>query len=242
MKTQQVVAAASAADARPRRAGVGIGPRDGEPSEVGRLSMGSLTRRLSLAGLIAASAVLVGASPALAHNFDVSSTPGENEVLTTLPEEFVVTMNDNLLDLGGAGGGFAMQVAGADGLYYGDGCVAVSGSSVSMAAALGPAGDYTLTWQVISADGHTVAGEIPFSWDPAADAAAPSAGADTPPACGEAGVAPGNEPDVMSSGGPVPDAAASSLGDALWIGGAVVAVAIAIVATLLLLRRKPTDT
>lgn len=200
--------------------------------------MGSLARRLSLAGLVAAAAVLVVASPALAHNFYVSSTPSENEVLTTLPDEFIVTTNDDLLDLGGAGGGFVMQVTDSDGLYYGDGCVTVSGPSVSMAAALGASGDYTLTWQVISADGHTVAGEIPFRWEPATDATA-SAGAASPPTCGEA-ASPGGEPDTVSTAGPVPDAAGSSVSDALWIGGAVVAVAIAIVATLLLLRRKPT--
>lgn len=216
--------------------------------------MGNPTRRarmaglglggLAMAGLVAAAAVLAVASPALAHNFYVSSTPGENEVLTTLPDEFIVTTNDNLLDLGGEGGGFVMQVVGPDGLYYGDGCVTVSGPSVSMAAVAGPAGDYTLTWQVISADGHTVSGEIPYRWEPAPGAAAPSTGAAAPPVCGEATepVPAASEPGVTPPVAPAPDAGGSAddtVTDALWIGGAVVAVAIAVVATLLLLRRKP---
>ena len=195
-------------------------------------------RSIGLAGLVAVVSLLATASPAFAHNFYVSSTPSENEVLTTLPEEFIVTTNDNLLDLGGAGGGFIMQVTGPDGLYYGDGCVTVSGPSVSMAAALGPAGDYTLTWQAISADGHTISGEIPFQWSPAAAATPPSTGAAAPPVCDTAAGDGGAE--AVNSPAPVPDAAGSSMSDALWIGGGVLAVAIAVVATLLLLRPRKT--
>lgn len=211
--------------------------------------MGNLTRRgriagLGLALLVATAGGLAAASPALAHNFYVSSTPGENEVLTTLPDEFIVTTNDNLLDLGGEGSGFAMQVVGPDGLYYGDGCVTVSGPSVSMTAAAGPAGDYTLTWQVISADGHTVSGEIPYRWEPTPDAETSTVGAAAPPVCGEATEPDpaASEPGVAPPVAPAPDAGGGTddaVTDALWIGGAVVAVAIAVVATLLLLRRKP---
>ncbi|HEU4850362.1 MAG TPA: copper resistance CopC family protein [Terrimesophilobacter sp.] len=208
--------------------------------------MRNLTRQIALAGFVATVAVLAAASPAFAHNFYVSSTPSENEVLTTLPDEFIVTTNDNLLDLGGAGGGFVMQVVGPDGLYYGDGCVTVSGPSVSMTAAAGPAGDYTLTWQAISADGHTVSGEIHYRWEPAAGAETSTVGTASPPVCGEATEPEpaASEPGAAPPDADAPDAGAAaddSVTDALWIGGAVLAVAIAVVATLLLLRRKPTD-
>lgn len=207
--------------------------------------MQNLARRIVLAGFVATAAVLAAASPALAHNFYLSSTPSENEVLTTLPDEFIVTTNDNLLDLGGAGGGFVMQVVGPDGLYYGDGCVTVSGPSVSMTAAAGPAGDYTLTWQVISADGHTVSGEIPYRWEPAAGAETSTVGTSSAPVCGEATEPQpaASEPEVTAPVTPSPDAAGTSDGavtDALWIGGGVLAVAIAVVATLLLLRPSKT--
>jgi methionine-rich copper-binding protein CopC len=194
--------------------------------------MRGLLARLGVAGALGVAAVLAVAAPAWAHNYYVSSTPGMNEVLTTLPDEFVVTTNDNLLDLGGSGAGFIMEIVGPDGLYYGDGCVTVSGPSVSMAAAAGPAGDYTLDWQVISADGHTVSGAVPFTWQPAADAETSTAGAASPPRCGSDATAPGGN-DAPGQG------AEESGTDALWIGGAVIAVAIAVVATLLLLRKKP---
>lgn len=175
-------------------------------------------------------AAMFAATPAMAHNYVVSSTPGVNEVLTVLPENFVVTTNDNLLNLEGAGGGFFFKVTGPDGLYYGDGCVAVDGASASMPAALGPAGDYTLDWQVISADGHTVSDVIPFSWQPASPDESMAQGSTTVPRCG-AGAA---EAPPRSSGNAADDVTT----DILWIGGGVLAVALAIVATLLLAGRR----
>lgn len=194
--------------------------------------MAGVLRRAVLAALVAVAAVLGFAAPASAHNFYVSSTPAVDEVLTTLPDEFVVTTNDNLLDLGGSGNGFIIEVTGPDGLYYGDGCVTVSGPSVSMPAALGAAGDYVLAWQVISADGHTVSGEVPFEWRPAEGAEAPSPGAPTPPDCGRE-TAPA--PDDHAGAEP---GQAGAMTDALWIGGAVLAAVIAVGATLLLLRPR----
>jgi methionine-rich copper-binding protein CopC len=195
--------------------------------------MAAFLRRAALTVFAAAAAVLGFAAPASAHNFYVSSTPGIDETLTTLPDEFVVTTNDNLLDLGGNGNGFIIQVAGPDGLYYGDGCVTVSGPSVAMPAALGPAGDYLLTWQVISTDGHTVSGEVPFQWQPAADADTSTSGSATPPDCGRADAPPAPEEGTDAGAGQ-----AGSMTDVLWIGGAVLAVLIAVGATLLLLRPR----
>lgn len=193
-------------------------------------------RQFGVAAAIAIVAVLSFSTPAFAHNYYTSSTPKINEVLTALPSDFSVTTNDNLLDLGGAVGGFIMEVTGPDGLYYGDGCVTVSGPSVSMGAALGPAGAYKLNWQVISADGHTVSGEVPFSWKPSPDAKT-TTGVSSPPNCGGTSVgaqtpAPGSASDAAS------DASSASMTDILWIGGAVLAVALAGLATFLVLGRK----
>lgn len=192
-------------------------------------------RALRFAALGAAAGItLVGAlsvaAPAMAHNYYVDSTPGIDEVVTVLPEEFVVTTNDNLLELDGAVGGFLMTVEGPDGLYYGDGCVSVSGPSVAMPAALGPAGDYTLEWQVISADGHTVSGTVPFQWQPVAGQESAAQGTETVPNCGGPAVIPPNKSGASGT--------AEISTDILWIGGGVVALALAFVVTLLLLRPK----
>ena len=197
---------------------------------------------LGVIGLLAIVMAIGVATPASAHNYLVSSTPAEGEVLTVLPDEFVITTNDELLNLGADAGGFALQVQDADGLFYGDGCVAVEGPSMTAVAALGAPGSYLLTWQVVSIDGHTVSGEIPFTWTPD-DVTESSEGSATPPVCGEATqeepepepnvtdkpIAPAPEPDVENA--PLP-------GDLLWIGGAIAAVVIAAAATMLVLSRR----
>ena len=190
--------------------------------------------RLVAVGASAAALALVGAlaiaTPAMAHNYYASSTPGINETLTKLPDQFVVTTNDNLLDLDGEVGGFFLKVTGPDGLYYGDGCVSVQGPSASMPAALGPAGAYTLDWQVVSADGHTVSDTIPFQWQPATGQESTTQGSTTVPNCGG--------PVMTAPDKPAGSASDEVTNDILWIAGAVLAVALAIVATLLLLRPR----
>ena len=187
-------------------------------------------------------ALLAPATAAQAHNYLVSSTPEAGSVLTVLPEEFIVTTNDVLLDFGGenTGSAGALEVRGPDGLFYGDGCVTVSGASITTGASLGPAGDYTVLWRVVSTDGHPVSSQYDFTWQP--DAGQPvSTGSEAAPVC------PGSEASSGSNSGSG-DAAASpaaSDGDdaefwsaAAWIGGAIGAVVVVLAATLLLLRRQ----
>ena len=191
----------------------------------------------ALGAIVAVVPVLGLAAPAQAHNYLVSSTPAAGETLSELPEEFSITTNEALLDLGGEGAGFALEVIDADGLYYGDGCVAVSDASMSSVAAIGDAGEYTVLWQVVSADGHPVSGEYAFTWDPT-DASVASTGSAAAPVCG-------TEPDDSATASPPEDTDGSAaavadadLGDVIWIGGAIVAVVLAIGVTLFVTGRR----
>ncbi len=189
--------------------------------------------RLLAVGAVATALALTAAAPASAHSVLVGSTPAADEVLAELPATFSVTMNERLLD--GAGvAAFALRVRDASGLYYGDGCLTIAGDTVSTPAAIGPAGDYVLEWQVVSADGHPVSGEIPFRWTGEATAT----GAAAPPSC--AGAEP--QPDATApadSGHHGAEPAQIPLGDVLWIVGAVLAVALAVTVALLATRRRP---
>ncbi len=219
-------------------------------------------RRPIAAGLLAlvTAAVVLGgvALPAQAHNVLVASTPATGETLTALPAQFSITTNEPLLDTGGAGNSFALQVRDAAGLFYGDGCVTVVDSSMSTAASLGGAGAYTMLWQAVSADGHTISGEIPFSWAPAGDVEA-GTGSTAPAVCGvDAAPSATPEPTVTAtpeSGAEAPaataepaDPASSSvpLADVLWIGGTILAVGLAVAAAIAYAssrarRRPPTE-
>lgn len=195
------------------------------------------TRAGMAVAALAAAAVLGLASPALAHNSVIYTNPAEGAVVTELPESFEIRTSDSLLDLGGDGNGFAFLVQDAAGLYYGDGCTRVSGSSMFTTAAIGEPGDYTITWQLVSADGHTISGSYSFSWAPADEFAA-SAGSASAPACGAEPSPQAPEPTGAAPEEPT-DAEGSALGsDVWWILGAVGAVAATVVVTLLLTRRR----
>lgn len=189
----------------------------------------------SVGAIVAAGSVLGLALPAQAHNYLVSSTPKSGETLTQLPAAFEITTNEALLNLGGDGAGFALQIVDADGLYYGDGCVTVEGSSMTSVPAIGAAGDYTVIWQVVSADGHTVSDELPFTWAPTDDSVA-TAGVATAPNCG--GASGGAAPAAPASASPETAATTANLGDVLWIGGSVVIVGLAIGITLFVVGRR----
>jgi copper resistance protein C len=198
-------------------------------------------RALAGAGVaVAAALALAPALPAAAHNYIVSSTPEEGATLTELPDVFQLTTNEPLLDVDGQGTGFAMQVRDAEGGSYGDACPEVSGATLSVPAPqLGASGDYEVLYQFVSADGHTVSGEVPFTWE-APDGWEPAAASDAPAACGGADAeSPGSGGEA--GGQPAEDGDAA-LGDLLWIGGAALAVVAAVVATLVVLgRRRPAE-
>lgn len=200
-----------------------------------------LVMLVALTAVLGASVPVLGqAAPAQAHNYLISSVPRAGETLTALPKNFEITTNGILLDIDGNGTGFGLQVTDAAGAYYGDGCVTVAGPLLSTVASLGAAGPYTVTWQAISTDGHTVSDDFAFTWQPPTGFT-PSVGSTTVPDCnGTASVNTKPAPQSGTTGAATVDA--DVLSTVLWIGGALLAVAAAVIATLLLVgRRKKTS-
>ena len=194
---------------------------------------------LLLAMGLGVATVLAIAGPASAHNQIVSSTPGPNETLTVLPAQFSIKTNEALLDVGGTGRGFAFEIQDGAGKFYETGCVSIVDTAMFTAAQLGAPGAYTVVYQLVSADGHTVSGRIPFTWAPSS-AAAVTKGVASPPGCnGAAGPA---KPDASGGGSEATRGSTVPLADILWIGSIIVAVALAVIVTLVLVtRRRPDD-
>lgn len=195
-----------------------------------RPSRAAGARRAAL--LVAASAALVAvpALPAWAHNTVIATTPAEGTVVTVQPGMISLETNDELLDVGD---GSAIQVQGPDGLYYGDGCTELVGAIAETRAELGTPGKYTVTWRVVSTDGHPISGTWSFEWEPEAGVVL-AEGSSEPAACGgDAVVSTPNDTgeSTDAAGGPLPV-------DALWIGGGVLAAALAGLATWLVVRRR----
>jgi methionine-rich copper-binding protein CopC len=196
-------------------------------------------RRASLAvlvgGILVAGSVLGLSTPAFAHNYLVSSNPSSGETLTKLPGKFIITTNEGLLDLSGHGAGFAFRVRDSKGLYYGDGCVNVTGPSMSIAPAIGAPGKYTVIWQIVSADGHIVSNEYDFTWAPASKTAE-AVGAKAPANCG--GKSGGAAPADPHLGVDTTKPANANLGLVLGIGGGILGLGVALTIVLLVVSRK----
>ncbi|WP_030147902.1 copper resistance CopC family protein [Mycetocola saprophilus] len=123
------------------------------------------TALVLMLGLFLAMAGLVLSAPAAqAHNTVVSEYPAAKSTVTEQPGQIVLTTNDNLTPIGVN----TMIVVGPDGKHYASGCGVVNGPALTMPADLGPAGTYTVTWQVVSTDGHPISGDFTFDWQPAA--------------------------------------------------------------------------
>jgi len=199
--------------------------------------IGAALSAATVAGLL-----LLVAAPASAHNYLVASTPAEGSTLTQLPDEFSVTTNDTLLDLAGDGGGFAIQISDSDGGYYGDGCFTIRDATLSTVAALGEAGNYRMLWQLVSADGHTVSGEINFDWQPTGDQVL-SEPLSAPPACGGGSL---DEAPPAATAPPVESVEGRSFGvdsgTVILIGAATALVLVAGVAIFLIsVNRKKSE-
>ncbi|MCU1447397.1 copper resistance CopC family protein [Cryobacterium sp.] len=199
-----------------------------------------LLRRSALAALLLGALTLgIPAAPAFAHNSVLGTVPAADSVVTEQPGTITITTNDNLLDLSGEGAGSAMQVSGPTDAprYYGDGCATVAGPTLEAEVQLGQPGEYTVVWQTVSTDGHSISGTFAFTWQPDANQVL-DAGSATPTACGaaDAGSSGVADTDAATSDGA---GAAVDATDLIWIGGALVAILAAIGLTLLLLRKRP---
>lgn len=179
---------------------------------------------------VAALALVLAPAAAHAHSTVEDTMPRTGAVLTELPERFSVTVDEELLDLGGEGAGFVMVTRDADGRYYGESCALVEGDTMSVQAALGEPGDYAITWQLISADGHPLAGSIEFEWAPEGEFTATEGTVD---------------PDACASGGSTSDDASDTAEDdeggfsllPVWIVIGVVGVGVAGALLYLLVNR-----
>lgn len=139
---------------------------------------------------LASTLVLLGFSiPAHAHDQVIETTPAVDEQTSDNPLTVEIVTSGQLLDLGGNSAGFAITVTDANGLFYGNGCVEVAGPALSTVVEMGTNGPYTVTYQYVSGDGHTLSGSYSFNYV-MPDSPLPAAGQSEPPVCGQPPVYP----------------------------------------------------
>jgi methionine-rich copper-binding protein CopC len=205
------------------------------------------------AGIAAAAALaLLPAAGADAHDYLVGSDPSAGSTVTTALDTVTLTFNDRVLDLSGKGSTNLLTVTGPGGgsRHFETGCATVADTKLSAPVALGGAGRYTVTYQIVSADGHTVSASYPFDYQPPAGAAAAQGtdaspcGASAAPTASAPATAAASTPPGAAASTPQPTAASDGTDLGLVIGIAIAIVLLAVIGVVIVLltaRRTPTE-
>lgn len=126
---------------------------------------GPLSARTALLALLAVMVQVLLAPTAFAHTRLVDSDPADGTSLDTSPQVVTLTFSEDVpADF------IEIEVIGPDGRGYADGSPTSEGPVVTIKLApLGPAGDYRVEYELVSADGHPVSGVTTFSVTSAGD-------------------------------------------------------------------------
>jgi methionine-rich copper-binding protein CopC len=188
-----------------------------------------IVRTVAAAVFGVALAVPLGGAPAWAHNSLTAAEPAKNAILTKAPERIRLTFLQKPDDTS-----MTVTVTGAEGRPVPLGAMEVDGTA-TVATITEPLdnGAYTVTYRVVSRDGHPVQGSYRFTVDD--PAAAPAAISAAPPT--SAAPAPADEPAARTVAGSSDDSGRSAawlaaIGATLVVGGLV----------LVILRRRSSRT
>lgn len=194
--------------------------------------------RSLLGAAMAASVLLVAplalAGPAAAHDELLSTDPADGATLAEAPDAVTLTFGEEVVELG-----TAVVVVDAAGVKLADGPLAVDGAVITRPISQPTvAGKVTVSYRVVSADGHPVTGRFAFTVESAASASAtpsepessesaePSESASSESAePSESGSAAASAPEASPSTTPV---SSESSGSALpWVLGGLAVLALA---------------
>ena len=126
--------------------------------------------------------------PVIAHNSLVSSSPANGSTHTTQLHEITLNFNDTVLNLGATGMTSIVEVTGPDSTtHYETGCATTTNRSVTTPVALGEPGRYEVTYQIVSADGHTVSNTLTFTYQPPTGTTAYPGSPSAPPCAQQVG-------------------------------------------------------
>ncbi len=101
-------------------------------------------------------------SAASAHDDIESVQPAAGSSVSAGIVDLNITFNEEVMNTSD-GSGFEVVVSNAEGQLQSVGCVSPMGNTLSARAAIASAGDYTVSWRSVSADGHPIEGSYKFS-------------------------------------------------------------------------------
>jgi methionine-rich copper-binding protein CopC len=187
---------------------------------------------LAVLGVVLGVTLLLPSSPAAAHNSFTGSNPKDGATVATAPERvelrFMAKVPERTTKI---------TITGPDDSSAVGGDPQFDGSRIRVPFAPGPAGEYTVAYEVPSADGHLMKGKVTFTLTTGAEPTAePTPSVEPTPSSAPA--VPSAEPTTGEpEASPVPAAETSDAGRSwLWALGGVALLG-ALVAGLLLRRR-----
>jgi methionine-rich copper-binding protein CopC len=192
-----------------------------------------ILRRMTAAMALAGVAMLAATTPALAHAELVSSNPAKNASLAAAPKEIRLTFSAPVSPQ-------SITVTGPEGAQWTVGQMTVTGAVlIAPVKAVGPAGQYALTYKVKSEDGDDQTGTVAFTMTAASTPTAPPTGAGAPASSGSgsgggpvAGPAPSGTASAQStssdSGGGLP----------VWVWILIIVVVLGAVSAFLVSRAR----
>ncbi len=114
-------------------------------------------RRMTAAFALAGLALVGLATPAFAHAELKGSNPAKGASVAAAPKQIELTFSEAVSPE-------SITVAGPQGAQWTVGQITVAGPVVTApVAAIGPAGEYTITYRVLSEDGDPVTGTVAFT-------------------------------------------------------------------------------
>lgn len=181
-------------------------------------TLAHITRTTAGAALLTG-ALLTGLSaPAYAHDTLISTNPEAGSTLTEAPRQLELTYSGEIMQVDGAN---QVNVVDADGNSVTDGSPDTNGKTVTQDLTTAGAEDdtYTVTWRVVSSDGHPIQGTFTYDVGAGKEVASAQPGSDTSATATPAGDPLTAATSGLSTGAKIGIAVLAALA---IIGGAIV--------------------
>jgi methionine-rich copper-binding protein CopC len=186
-----------------------------------------------LFALLASTAFVASAPAASAHARLVSISPSDGQTVPTPPRQVVITFSEDLLATA-----VRIEVHDAEGVPVADGKPVVAGAVATQPLVDGlSAGGYSVTYRVVSKDGHPVSGSTTFTARTAAatTTAPPPTTSTTPP---ESTTAPTTATGTPGATAPSSVGDPAEDGPNLLVRGVEALLVVAVAAGIFLLGRR----
>ena len=188
---------------------------------------------LVVTGVVLGVLAVAGATSAQAHNTLRSTDPADGSTVEVAPDQVTLTFDEPAVALG-----TQVEVRSADGTVVSTGDPVLLDATVTQALmGARPAGVYTVSWRVTSADGHPITGELSFT---ATNATADDAVVESPSASPTSTVSGPSSlaPTPTESSDATPGQSSDETSTPVVVAVVVAAIAIS---WLLWRRRRPRD-